>query len=129
MSTRCRYATIFYMPPKAARRQGADYNIMLAAGVPLKAHTARRMAHSCSTDDAKSFSPKLRRLTSHVCPSHVYRHKCRTKPGGANISYFPIAPIASSYNRIKKFIYHGVWENLGNVYIILSQVFWYFLAR
>ena len=80
----------FPMPPKAAseRSERLQQNCRRKP-TPLKAHSPRRTAHSCSTDVAESSLPQMCCLMSHVCPSHVYWLKWSRKAAHAH-SPFPI---------------------------------------
>ena len=49
----------------AGEARSADYNTM-PRSAQVKAHTARRTAHSYSTNIAESSPPQMRCLTSHV---------------------------------------------------------------
>ena len=71
-----------------------------------QAHLLKPIAHSRISNVAPSRAPKMRRLTSHVCPSHVYQLKCRTdaeKSGGHTNSAALLGLITHHPSRITIF--------------------------
>ena len=88
-----------------------------ARSAPIKAHTARRTAHSYTSNVAPSRSSKLRCLMSHVCPSHVLSpHVAPSRSPQMTASRF--LPI----RRFQNFsaFYDGNGARVGGAYGIIS---------
>ena len=87
------------MPPEAASEQRERLQYNAAHLLKLTAHGPRPIATAQMVQEAARGKCAVSRLPSHVCPSHVYRHLCCTKPLTL-ISYFFSVPFLW-YNTLK----------------------------